>query len=802
MRKLKGRRLCRKEKFEVFAEALETVWSRDEVERLRKSLGEWRSRLVLLTVSALRELHTQRGCQVPLPQSIMVQNSKNGQRFLKCLEQNAEYFSQIQEKIRASPRPVGEVFTLASSDEFETGILSALWFAEMQHQGDQIREPCQGTFQWIFRERRPDEVRWASFVDWLRKDSDQHIYWITGKAGAGKSTLLKFICNHEYTDKLGREWAASDRLIHAQCYVDNRDVSLQASRKRLLRTLLHRCLSQDERLIARTFPVQWEMFTLLGIPPDSPMTELDLQQALERMIKCNLDTRFLFFVDGIDELEESNSLVALFKKPPLYPNIKLCLSSRPRANSRDGSGLGPSLCLEELNCSDIIQFTEASLEKSTGFIHLRAVSPIQTQALVHAIADKAAGVFLWARIVVSMLLQGLEDGERLSDLRRRLESAPGDLEPLFEKMLDSIGPERIEHASQIFEIIQAAKTPVDLLSLSFADEEDETLPYDYPIEPLTQAQEDARADQMRRRLHTHCKGLLDVSPNTTVHHLHHTVRDFLHRPEIWTRLTSPQPPRNPPFNPHLSLAHASLLRLKSARFTPSQHRTHSLLPHLPPPGTLAALVLTAVHHLSALDRLTRAFHADLWDALARATQALVERGGRCSAAACWCRGAADHPDGPFLPLAVRCRAVPYVAERLERTWARVSAGRVEGGAAGVLSFAVAPAVRPGEGAGEDDGDEDEERARLVRMLLEWGADPNFKAGAGRSPWEEVVEGGGVEEYGVEVWGEMLRYGADRKVVGSARGFVESSGVRAKKKRRWIRRVWRREDGRMRWERRG
>lgn len=54
VRKLKGRRLCRKEKFEGFAEALETVWSRDEVERLRKSLGEWRSRLVLPTVSALR----------------------------------------------------------------------------------------------------------------------------------------------------------------------------------------------------------------------------------------------------------------------------------------------------------------------------------------------------------------------------------------------------------------------------------------------------------------------------------------------------------------------------------------------------------------------------------------------------------------------------------------------------------------------------------------------------------------------------------------------------------------------------
>ncbi|GME33533.1 hypothetical protein GTA08_BOTSDO13653 [Neofusicoccum parvum] len=53
-RKLKGRRLCRKERVEVFAEALETVWSADEVERLRKGLRGWRARLVVLSVAALR----------------------------------------------------------------------------------------------------------------------------------------------------------------------------------------------------------------------------------------------------------------------------------------------------------------------------------------------------------------------------------------------------------------------------------------------------------------------------------------------------------------------------------------------------------------------------------------------------------------------------------------------------------------------------------------------------------------------------------------------------------------------------
>ncbi|GME65733.1 hypothetical protein GTA08_BOTSDO13653 [Neofusicoccum parvum] len=356
-------------------------------------------------------------------------------------------------------------------------------------------------------------------------------------------------------------------------------------------------------------------------------------------------------------------------------------------------------------------------------------------------------------------------------------------------MLDGIPPERIEHASQIFQIVRAAKSPIDLLSLSFADEDDDTLAYDHPIEPPTPDQEAARCDQMQRRLATHCNGLLTTSPSATtpiptVHHLHPTIRAYLHRPTTWTRLTTPTPP-------HLALAHASLLRLRTARLTPTQHHTHTLTN--PPPASLAALLLAAIAALTALDAAAAALHADLWDALAATTQTLVARAGLCAAPGCWCRGPADAGDGPLLAVAVRARAVGYVAYRLGRTWVRVRAERVESGAAGVLGFAVAAGV--GEG-----GDEEEGRARVVAMLLEWGADPNFRGGVARSPWEEVVEGGGVEEFGAEVWEEMLRYGADRKVVGLTGGMLDSSGMREKRKRTWMKRVWRREDGRMRWKR--
>lgn len=55
VRELKGHRLsCRNEKFENFQEALETVWTQEDIEQLQNNLRDWQSCLVILTVSALR----------------------------------------------------------------------------------------------------------------------------------------------------------------------------------------------------------------------------------------------------------------------------------------------------------------------------------------------------------------------------------------------------------------------------------------------------------------------------------------------------------------------------------------------------------------------------------------------------------------------------------------------------------------------------------------------------------------------------------------------------------------------------
>ncbi|KAF9639552.1 hypothetical protein BFW01_g11358 [Lasiodiplodia theobromae] len=800
VQKLKSRRWSKKEKFETFKQALQAVWTPEQITHLRERLGSWRSQLIPLILSALREQQTRLGSQVPLVQSTAAQNYRNGQRFLECLRKNREYYSEIHDAIRENPRPSGGVYALSSGNEFETGILSALFFDATQNREDAIPDACKGSFEWIFQQPQSENRQWTSFSDWLREDSDQRIYWITGKAGAGKSTLMKFICHNQATRELCYEWAGNERLLHARFYSCDSSNTLQSSQEGLLRSLLYQVLRQDQHFAARAFPDQWEMFSLLGIQPDSPMTVPYLQQGLERVIKSSPDSRFTFFVDGLDEFRgDPDTLAAFFQKLTLSTNIKVCLSARPWTNFKKSYGFGPNLRLEELNYPDILQLTQSSLEKSTDFTHFCKQSPKQAQALVEATAEKASGGFVWVELMLRLLLQGLQDGERLSDLRRRLDNAPSDLEQMFQKMLDSIEPQRAEHASQIFQMVRAARAPISLLCLSFAGEDDPHLPYEHPVEPLTEEQEEARADQMRRRLNSHCKGLLvatprNSDPQATVDYLHRTVRDYLHRGSVWHHLTSHSSPSSP-FDPHLALAHGFLLVLKTARLSPPQWHSHRLdYPYSPDdnddsttttPSTpnFAALLLSTIRHITSIpapspqetetaESTPSPHYIPLLDALAHTTRALVRREGPCTnnnteSSRCWCRGAADHPDdGPFTALAVRLQLLPYVAHRLDRTWLLPAEKRREGdsGAAPILHFAVT-SESIDYAASNGDGDAEgadvamvERRARLTHMLLEWGAEPNYDAagGSGPSPWEEVVMGGGVEEYGEEVWAEFLR----------------------------------------------
>lgn len=136
----------------------------------------------------------------------------------------------------------------------------------------------------------------------------------------------------------------------------------------------------------------------------------------------------------------------------------------------DAFGHGPHLRLKDLTYNDIKKYVTSKLDNNHGFkVYQQLDSDFSTQ-LIQNICHISSGVFRWVFLVLHSLLEGLSEGEQLTGLQERLNSLPGDLEELFRKVLDNLGPRHFRRASQLFQINRGTPWPLTLLDMSYADE--------------------------------------------------------------------------------------------------------------------------------------------------------------------------------------------------------------------------------------------------------------------------------------------------------------------------------------------
>ena len=64
----------------------------------------------------------------------------------------------------------------------------------------------------------------------------------------------------------------------------------------------------------------------------------------------------------------------------------------------------------------------------------------ECNALITRALEKSSGVFLWVKVVVKSLIEGLKKCGRISDLRRRVELLPGELSEMYKYMLHTVAP--------------------------------------------------------------------------------------------------------------------------------------------------------------------------------------------------------------------------------------------------------------------------------------------------------------------------------------------------------------------------
>lgn len=452
-----------------------------------------------------------------------------------------------------------------------------------------IERAYEKTFQWIFKNNTPQQKRWSNFKDWL--ESDEKLYWITGKAGSGKSTLIKYVCQKDEHETLGassstndevhimkyesrcakhlRVWAGDFPFISATFFFWNSGVELQMSQRGLLRSLLYQIMREVPEIISTVSPTRWEALCLFNDDRREFM-EPELRQMLRTAtMEISKTMKVCLFVDGLDEFEgPHDDLICLFRDLIANPNIKICVSSRPWIVFEDAFKHLPSMMLQELTYNDIKYYVTENMQNDSRFIQLRRREPQYADQLIENIVAKASGVFLWVHVVVASLLAGMGLGDRVSDLQKRLDLLPPELEMLYDKIFQSLDPFYLEHAAQLFKLVEQSHDPPPLLLLSFADEDDLESTLKRPVGPMSQDEVSIRAETMRNRLNSRCKGFLEVGSASiasrhgteeTVQYLHRTVKDYVESEEAQRTLGAAL---DSSFDPHHKLCVGSLAYLK------------------------------------------------------------------------------------------------------------------------------------------------------------------------------------------------------------------------------------------------
>jgi hypothetical protein len=469
---------------------------------------------------------------------------------------NSDHMSKFSARLDRSIRLDREV-------EFCRMILALLRFPGMNDRHQRIYESYRETFEWIYEDPQEAGNPWDNFVSWLQNDNNNRIYWITGKPGSGKSTLMKFLNDDPRTLQYLNLWANKHRLITAGFYFWNSGTTYQMSRIGLLQSLLYQALQNCREFAVRLFQERWEAYDSLR-GGSCPWTWPELKSSFQILLSDKA-LRFFFLIDGLDEFGgDHHELVELIVSASTLSNVKICAASRPWLVFEDGFEGRPSLLLEQLTYEDIKLYVTAKFNENKHYIGLQKREHAYALDLVENIVQKASGVFLWVYLVVDSLLRGLNNSDRISDLQKRLEAIPSDLEALFDKLLNSLEPFYFTHACQLIQIVRAAQKPLTLLAFSFADEEDTTAAMKAKIGELDDNERLERIEGMRRRLLSRCKGFIEVpayqSKEVQVEYLHRTAKDFLEDPQIWSKIVGAT---DDSFDPNRSLSNSFLFQLKT-----------------------------------------------------------------------------------------------------------------------------------------------------------------------------------------------------------------------------------------------
>ena len=292
---------------------------------------------------------------------------------------------------------------------------------------------------------------------------------------------------------------------------------LQKSVEGLLRSLLWQILQELPSVTAVSLRHSGRKnSTLQNSMTMAAWTPRRLQTTLEDALRqASRSYRIYFFIDRLDEHEgDQDGLVSFIQGVVQSADVKICLSSRPDRAFDEAFGSSAKLRLQDLTRNDILKFVVDELQSVPQAQAIALQDPDLLDNIKEDIVERAQGVFLWVSLVVKDLVKGLRNDDSPKQLAERLASLPGEVEGIYERMLDHIEKPHRREAAQWLSIVLHFRLHdqydnLSLLQFVLAAQEqlDEMIGSHCRMPELELV---ATSRRVRKRIGTVCAGLLEI----------------------------------------------------------------------------------------------------------------------------------------------------------------------------------------------------------------------------------------------------------------------------------------------------
>lgn len=276
----------------------------------------------------------------------------------------------------------------------------------------------------------------------------------------------------------------------------------------------------------------------------------DIRAAFEKLITSQEIHRkhcFCFFIDGLDEYEETRQLDYLAMTKLLQGwtsssagNVKICVSSREYNVFEFAFSVRQRIRLQDLTRADMERYIEHMLHDMS--------SQNDRRLLARQIVDRADGIFLWVALVVTSIREVLDESPSLTTLEQELEALPAELELLFHHLLRSIRKSARFKGCLLFSMVTFFAScfgeNLPLLPCLFLEEyvrnpqfaTQSSASFTYSKMDMTTLQQVAT-----QRLNGYCKGLLEVRGGDSWKYItvtHRSIAEFFQKPSVRAEIES------------------------------------------------------------------------------------------------------------------------------------------------------------------------------------------------------------------------------------------------------------------------